>query len=114
MSIKERMIQKLNEAAGKANLSGTKVGKVLADNVKKTSAKGGPVQVSIMRGNTVIAFVKSGDKISDSFNAKLGAKGWSVGNSPMTGAPSAITKDKRSFDDDTAAKALQALFDKVS
>lgn len=97
------------ESTGK--LSGTKVAQVLSKNVKQTTKWGGNVNVSIMRTNTIIAYVMKGGKIQHSFNAKVTPNGWAVGNSPLFGAPADVTQGKKKFDDETAAKALQALFD---
>lgn len=108
MNIKERIKQRLEEGA---DMAGTKVGKVIADNAKKTSKMGGKVNLSIMRKTTVVAILGSAEHI---FNATLKSNGsWGPGNSGMKGAPAAVIGSQKTFDDATAAKALQALFDKA-
>jgi hypothetical protein len=105
MTIKDRILQQLNEGA---DVAATKVGKVISDNTKKTKKMGGKVELSIMRKTTVIAFIGT----EHIFNASLKNNGsWSVGNSDMKGAPASVIGSKKSFDDATAAKALQSLFD---
>ena len=108
MNVKDRIKQRLDEGVV---MSGTKVGRVIADNVKKTTEMRGKVDVSIFRQKTVVAILGSAEHV---FNATLKSNGsWGPGNSGMKGAPAAVIGSQKTFDDATAAKALQALFDKA-
>lgn len=104
----------LLDEAPRARLDPTsKVSRVISDNFSKTTKGGGPVSLSIFRGNTVVAYIQDeSGKIIHSFNAKVGPNNkWRLGNSPMQGVAARTIGSKKSFDDATAAAALQALFD---
>lgn len=95
-------------------ISGTEVGRVIQQNVRKTSKAGGSVNLSIQRKKAVIAILLENGKVKHGFNAELKKDGtWKEGRTPLVGAPAKITKGQKTFDDETAAKALKALFNEA-
>lgn len=99
----------LDESTGA--IVGTKVGKIIQDRSKETTKFGGHVNLSIQRGKAVVAHIMKGGKIEHSFNAEITPGGkWKLGRSSMSGAAKDIIGTQKTFSDDIAAKALEAVF----
>lgn len=92
----------------------TQVAKIVTKNANKTTVRGGRVNVSFVRGNTIIAYIEDGGVMQHVFNASLTKSGqWKLGRTAMKGAPAEVIGNKKTFDDDLAGTAITALFKEV-
>ena len=101
----------INEA--KVTVADTEVGKFISKNVDKTTKRGGNVNLSIMRQNTIIAHTTDSEGNKHVLNVKTKPDGkFTVGGGmPSMGKPADILGSGKTFSQDKVIEALKAMFE---